>query len=61
MAQHLMTFLREEIKAGRLTKTLAPLQVGIGSVANAVLHGFLNSEFEDLKYILKYCKMLCLI
>lgn len=49
MAEHLLNFLREEVKAGRLPKTLAPLQAGIGSVANAVLNGFLNSEFEDLE------------
>lgn len=49
MAQHLIDFLRKEIKAGRLTKRLAPLQSGIGSVANAVLHGLLESEFEDLE------------
>lgn len=48
MAEHLINFLREEIKVGRLTKSLAPLQSGIGSVANAVLHGLLDSEFEDL-------------
>ncbi|RST76938.1 acetyl-CoA hydrolase/transferase family protein [Siminovitchia acidinfaciens] len=49
MAQHLISFLRSEIKAGRLTEHLAPLQSGIGSVANAVLHGMINSEFEDLE------------
>ncbi|MFO1442535.1 acetyl-CoA hydrolase/transferase family protein [Bacillus sp. Bva_UNVM-123] len=49
MAQHLMRFLRKEIEAGRLTKRLAPLQAGIGSVANAVLHGMLDSEFENLE------------
>lgn len=49
MAQHLMKFLRKEIQAGRLTEKLAPLQSGIGSVANAVLHGMLDSEFEDLE------------
>lgn len=49
MAEHLLTFLRKEIKAGRLTETLAPLQSGIGSVANAVLHGMLDSEFEHLE------------
>lgn len=49
MAGHLIGFLRKEIKAGRLTKRLAPLQSGIGSVANAVLHGMLDSEFEDLE------------
>lgn len=48
MAQHLMEFLRGEIKSGRLTSSLAPLQSGIGSVSNAVLHGLLDSEFSDL-------------
>lgn len=49
MAQHLLTFLRKEIEAGRLTEKLAPLQAGIGSVANAVLHGMIDSEFENLE------------
>lgn len=49
MAGHLLTFLRSEIAAGRLTEKLAPLQSGIGSVANAVLHGMVQSEFEDLE------------
>ena len=49
MAQHLLTFLRTEVQAGRLTESLAPLQSGIGSVANAVLHGMIDSEFEDLE------------
>ncbi|MBU5467271.1 acetyl-CoA hydrolase/transferase family protein [Virgibacillus sp. MSJ-26] len=49
MADHLLTFLRSEVEAGRLTEKLAPLQSGIGSVANAVLHGMLDSEFENLE------------
>jgi succinyl-CoA:acetate CoA-transferase len=49
MANHLLDFLRGEIKAGRLTEKLAPLQSGVGSIANAVFHGFLNSEFTDLE------------
>lgn len=49
IAAHLLHFLRDEVKAGRLTKSLAPLQSGVGSVANAVLNGFLASEFEDLE------------
>ncbi|WP_409343307.1 acetyl-CoA hydrolase/transferase family protein [Paenibacillus sp. MBLB4367] len=48
IAQHLTTFLRKEVEAGRLTNSLAPLQSGIGSVANAVLSGMVNSEFHDL-------------
>ena len=49
MAEHLLEFLRKEIQAGRLTEQLAPLQSGIGSVANAVLHGMIDSEFENLE------------
>lgn len=49
MANHLINFLRKEIEAGRLTETLAPLQCGIGTVANAVLHGLIDSEFHDLE------------
>lgn len=48
MAAHLIDFLREEVKAGRLTKELKPIQAGIGSQANAVLYGLLDSEFENL-------------
>ncbi len=48
MANHLLDFFRSEIKAGRLTNKLAPIQSGVGSVANDVLEGFKDSEFEDL-------------
>ncbi|GEL76378.1 acetyl-CoA hydrolase/transferase family protein [Tenuibacillus multivorans] len=49
IADHLINFLKQEVEVGRLTKSLAPLQSGIGSVANAVFHGLLESDFEDLK------------
>src|SRR5690606_13421881 len=49
MANHLLEFFRSEIRAGRLDETLAPLQSGIGSVANAVLHGMVNSECKNLE------------
>lgn len=49
MAGHLLDFLRAEVSAGRLTDKLAPLQSGIGSVANAVLHGMVDSEFKNLE------------
>jgi succinyl-CoA:acetate CoA-transferase len=49
IANHLLDFLRDEIKEGRLTEKLAPIQVGIGTVANAVMHGMIDSEFEDLE------------
>lgn len=49
MADHLLDFFREEVKSGKLTDQLAPIQSGIGSVANAVLHGMIDSEFQNLE------------
>lgn len=49
MAGHLIDFFEQEVKKGRLPRSLAPLQSGIGSVANAVLHGFLKSDCTDLE------------
>ncbi len=49
IAGHLIDFLNKEIEVGRLTKQLAPLQSGIGSIANAVLHGLIDTDFEDLE------------
>lgn len=49
IADNILEFFRNEIKEGRLTETLAPLQSGVGSVANAVLGGMVNSEFKDLE------------
>jgi succinyl-CoA:acetate CoA-transferase len=49
IAGHLIDFFRHEIALGRLSTNLAPLQSGIGSVANAVLHGLLHAEFHDLE------------
>ncbi|RKD33878.1 acetyl-CoA hydrolase/transferase family protein [Thermohalobacter berrensis] len=48
MAGHLIDFLENEVKHGRLPEKLLPLQSGVGSVANAVLGGLLDSKFEDL-------------
>ncbi|QLF91936.1 succinate CoA transferase [Pseudomonas sp. ABC1] len=48
IADNLLDFLRAEVKAGRLTESLAPLQSGVGSVANAVLNGMKTSEFRDI-------------
>lgn len=48
IASHLMTFLEHEVKRGRLTHRLQPLQAGIGTIANAVMHGFIESPFYDL-------------
>ncbi|SOE00422.1 acetyl-CoA hydrolase/transferase family protein [Caenispirillum bisanense] len=48
IAGHLTEFLTNEVRRGRLGSSLAPLQAGIGSIANAVLHGFLDTDFHDL-------------
>lgn len=50
IAANILQFLRNEVAAGRLTPRLAPLQAGIGSVANAVLYGLMHSEFHDLEF-----------
>lgn len=48
ISANLLDFFRHEVKMGRLPKNLLPLQSGVGSVANAVLGGLLESEFEEL-------------
>lgn len=50
MARNLINFLKKEVAAGRLPKNLLPLQSGVGSVANAVLAGLLESDFTDLEF-----------
>jgi len=48
IATHVIAFLQAEVAAGRLQHNLAPLQAGIGTIANAVLHGLIDSPFSDL-------------
>ncbi|WP_165837740.1 acetyl-CoA hydrolase/transferase family protein [Zavarzinia aquatilis] len=48
IARHLTRFFEGEVAAGRLGLSLQPLQAGIGTIANAVLHGFIDSPFKDL-------------
>ena len=45
---HLLKFFEEEVKKGKLTYSLLPLQAGIGKVANAVLTGFKSGPFNNL-------------
>jgi succinyl-CoA:acetate CoA-transferase len=49
IAGHLNAFLLNEVRAGRLSPSLQPLQAGIGTISNAVLHGLLDSPFRELK------------
>ncbi|HJV54029.1 MAG TPA: acetyl-CoA hydrolase/transferase family protein [Noviherbaspirillum sp.] len=48
IAGHLVDFFKNEVKQGRLTESLLPLQAGIGTIANAVLAGFIDSPFAHL-------------
>lgn len=48
IATQIIDFLDHEVKAGRLPKSLLPLQSGVGNVANAVMAGLLDAPFEDL-------------
>ena len=48
ISEHILDFLRGEVAAGRLGNSLLPIQSGVGSVANAVLYGLCESEFENL-------------
>jgi succinyl-CoA:acetate CoA-transferase len=48
ISEHIIKFLKEEVEAERLPKNLLPLQSGVGSVANAVLGGLVDSDFENL-------------
>ena len=48
IAGHLIELLQHEVTLGRLTTTLQPLQAGIGTIANAVMHGLIDSPFHNL-------------
>ncbi|MBF8435618.1 acetyl-CoA hydrolase/transferase family protein [Halanaerobiaceae bacterium Z-7014] len=50
IASHIIDFLEAEQQAGKLPKELLPLQSGVGAVANAVLSGLCNSNFENIKF-----------
>jgi succinyl-CoA:acetate CoA-transferase len=49
IAAHLVEFFKQEVKDGRLTNSLMPMQAGIGTIANAVMTGFIDSPFEHLQ------------
>lgn len=48
IGKHLIDFFEAEVRAGRLTHSLAPIQAGIGTIANAVLMNFAESNFHNL-------------
>lgn len=48
IADHIVEFLKFEVKQGRLPKNLLPLQSGVGNIANAVFGGLIKSPFSNL-------------
>ncbi|WP_043959141.1 acetyl-CoA hydrolase/transferase family protein [Lysobacter sp. A03] len=48
IAGHLLDFLGREVKRGRLTDKLLPLQSGVGNIANAVLAGLATGGYTGL-------------
>ncbi|MBK9713818.1 MAG: acetyl-CoA hydrolase/transferase family protein [Kouleothrix sp.] len=48
IAGHILDFLTHEVKKGRLPADLLPLQSGVGNIANAVLKGLCDAQFENL-------------
>ena len=48
IAANLVDFLKNEQRHGRLPEQMLPLQSGVGSIANAVLGGLKESDFENL-------------
>ncbi len=48
ISAHLVSFFMQEVRLGRLTESLLPIQAGIGTIANAVMTGFIDSPFNHL-------------
>jgi succinyl-CoA:acetate CoA-transferase len=48
IAAHLVDFFKNEVELGRLTERLLPIQAGIGTIANAVMMGFVDGPFKNL-------------
>lgn len=48
IAEHLLHFFEQEIASGRLTRALRPIQAGIGKIADAVLGGLAEGDFQHL-------------
>lgn len=48
IADHVLEFLAHEIKRGRLTNQLLPLQSGVGNIANAVFAGLGKGGYHGL-------------
>jgi len=48
IAEHIIDFLKSEVRRGCLPQKLLPLQTGVGNISNAVLSSFSGAGFSDL-------------
>ena len=48
IASHIINFLKQEVTKGVLPPNLLPIQSGVGNIANAVLAGLNEGDFENL-------------
>jgi succinyl-CoA:acetate CoA-transferase len=48
IAGHLVEFFKNEVRLNRLTNQLMPLQAGVGTIANAVMTGLIDSPFYGM-------------
>jgi acetyl-CoA hydrolase len=48
IADHIIEFLKSEVRKGRVPQNLLPLQSGVGTIANAVIGGLLAGPFTNL-------------
>lgn len=50
IAKNLISFLKKEVKEGRIPDELLPFQSGVGSIANAILKGLAGLGMKGLKF-----------
>ncbi len=50
ISNNLMDFLRQEVAAGRLPKSLLPIEIGLGRIPMAILDDLGHSQFSDLEF-----------
>ncbi len=55
ITDNLLNFLEQEVAQGRLPEDLLPIQSGLGNLANGIIHGFKQSNFNNLEF---YCGIL---
>jgi len=48
-AGHLLDFLEKEVREGRLPKNLYPIEIGLGSIADAIMKKLSFSDFEGVE------------